>query len=116
MLRLELSNLIISHLDLSLVVHFVREDHDLHVGSRVLIDLVQPDRDALEALTISQIEDDNDAVGSFVVSIGDGAVALLASRVPNLQLDRALIDLQRAEAEIDADRADVVLLEAIILQ
>ena len=103
-------------MDFSLVIHFVGENHDFYVTTGVFFDLIQPDWDTLEALTIRQIKDDNNTVGSLVVSVSDCAVAFLACCVPDLKFDSALIDLQRAEAEVYADRADVVLLEAIVLK
>ena len=115
MLRLELSDLVISDLYFRLVIHFVRKDHDFDFTARVFLDFVQPDRNTLEALTVCQIKDNNDAISALVVSISDGAVAFLSSRIPNLQLYGALVDLQCAESEIHANRADVVLLEAIVL-
>ena len=81
----------------------------------MLLYLLEPVGYAEEALPVGEVEDDDDAVGALVVGVGDGAVALLARRVPNLKFDRALVDGQRAEAEVDADRADVVLLEAVVL-
>ena len=56
-----------------------------------------------------------DAVSALVVGVGNSAVSLLASGVPNLQLDCAVVDLEGAEAEVHADRANVVLLKAVVL-
>ena len=114
-LLLELLDLLVCHLYICFIIHFIREDHDLDVTARVLLDLVQPDGDAEKALAVGQIEDDDYAIGAFVVRIRDGAVALLSRRVPNLQLDRALVDLECAEAEVDPNSANVILLETIIL-
>lgn len=115
MLLLKLLNLFIGDLNLGFIVHFVRENHDLDVRPGVLVNLIEPDGDALEAFAVGQVEDDDDAVSALVIRVRDRAVALLACRVPNLQLDRRLVDLHRAEAEIHPDRADVVLLEAVVL-
>ena len=81
----------------------------------MLLYLAEPDRDAQEALPVRHVENNDDAVSTFVVGIGDCAVALLAGSVPNLQLDRRLVDLEGAEAEVHSDCAQVVLLKAIIL-
>ena len=111
----ELGNLLVSHLYICLVVHFVSEHHYLHVTARVLLDFSEPDRYAEEALAVGQVENDDDAVGALVIRVRDCPVPLLARRVPNLQLYRALVDLQRSEPEVNSDRADVVFLEAVVL-
>ena len=112
---LKLLYLLVTHLNLRLVIHLVGEDHDFDLGARVFLNLIKPHGYAQEALPISQVEDDDNAVGALVVGICDSPVAFLSCRVPNLQLDRALVDLQGSEAEVDTDCADVVLLEAVIL-
>ena len=114
MLLLELLNFFIRHLDLRLIVHFVSEDHYLDITARVFLNLTEPDRYAEEALAVGQVKDYNDSISALVVRVRDGSVSLLAGRVPNLQLDRALVDLQCAETEVYPDRANVVLLEAVI--
>ena len=111
----ELGDLLVCHLHVRLVIHFVSEHHYLHVTARVLIDLTKPDRYAEETLAIGEVEDDDDAVSTLVIGVRNCAVPFLACRVPDLQLDRALVYLQRSEPEVDSDRADVVLLEAVIL-
>ena len=115
MFRLELSNLFISDLDLCLIVHFVGEAHDLNVTARVLFDFGEPDRNAQETLLVGQVKHHDDAIGTFVVGVCDCAVPLLTRSVPDLKLDRRLVDLKGAEAEIDSNRAQVVFLEAVIL-
>ena len=81
----------------------------------MFLDLVQPDWDAKKTFTVCQIEDDDYAIGALVVCVRDCPIPLLSRRVPNLQLDSALIDLECAEAEVDPNSANVILLEAIIL-
>ena len=82
----------------------------------MFLDLIQPYGNAEEALTVGQVEDDNDSVGTLVISISDRSIAFLSSCIPNLQLDRALVNLKCAEPEVDTNSANVVLLEAIILK
>ena len=81
----------------------------------MFLDLAEPDRDAKEALSVGHVEDHDDPIGALVVRIRDRAVPLLPRCVPNLQLNRALIDLEGSEAEIDTNSAKVVFLEAVIL-
>ena len=82
----------------------------------MFLDLIQPDGNAEEALTVGKVKDDNDSVGTLVISISDRSIAFLSSCIPNLQLDRALVNLKCAEPEVDTNSANVVLLEAIILK
>ena len=114
-LLLKLLDFLVCHLYICFIVHFISENHDFDVTSWVFLDLVQPDWDAKKTFTVGQIEDNNYAIGSLVVRICDGPVPLLSSSVPNLQLDSALIDLESAEAEVDPNSANVILLEAVIL-
>jgi len=93
MLGLELRDFFICNLHLCFIVHLVCEHHYFHIRARVLIDLTEPDWNAKEAFSVGEVENDNDSVGTLVVGIGDGAVPFLASCVPDLQLDRGLIDL-----------------------
>ena len=72
--------------DLSSVVHiaFVAEDHLLHVGAGVLLDIPDPVLDVVETLLVGNIVDQHDAHGPTVIGRGDGAEPLLTSRVPYL--------------------------------
>ena len=81
----------------------------------MFLDLVQPNWDAKKTLTIGQIEDNDYAIGALVVRIRNGSVPLLSCCIPYLKFDSALIDLECAEAEVDPNRANVILLEAIVL-
>ena len=83
-LLLELGNLVVCDLDLSFFVHLVGEAHDLHIGTCMLLDLIQPDWDAKETLSVCQVKDNNDAVSALVISISERTVSLLSRRVPNL--------------------------------
>ena len=51
----------------------------------------------LEGLTVGRVIHYDDAVRAAVVAAGDGAEALLPRRVPNLQLDRLALQLDRAD-------------------
>ena len=81
----------------------------------MFLDLVQPDWNTKEALPVGQVKDHNDSVSTLVIGVGDGSIAFLPCCVPNLQLDRALVDLKCAETEVNTDSANVVFLEAVIL-
>ena len=81
----------------------------------MFLDLIEPYWYTEEALAIGQIEDHDDAVSTLVICIRDRTVALLPRSVPYLELNRRLIDLHCPESEIHPDRANVVLLKAIVL-
>ena len=81
----------------------------------MLVNLVEPHWDAKETFPVGQVKDNDDTICALIVGIGDCAIAFLASRVPNLQLNCTLIDLKSSEAEVDANRTNVVFLETIIL-
>jgi len=116
MLLLELSDLVISDLDLGLIVHFVGVDHNFDVGARMFLYFIKPYRNTQEAFSVRQVKNHDYPVCTLVVCISDSSVSFLTRRVPNLKLDSALIDLQRSESEVDANGANVVFLKAVILQ
>lgn len=68
----------------------------------------------LERLRVCHVIDHNDAMRSAVVAASDGAEALLASGVPNLQLDRLAVELDRTNLEVHADGGDVGLRVRIV--
>ena len=60
----------------------------------------------VEAPLIRHIVDKQNAHGAAVVGRRDGAEALLAGRVPYLQLDALAVKLDGADLEVDADGGD----------
>ena len=76
----------------------------------MLFDLAEPVLYVLEGLFVVDGVGDDDAVDAFVVSGGDGLEAglrgglpLLAGRVPDVELDGVLFDVERLDFEVDAD-------------
>ena len=53
----------------------------------MLINLLEPVVEVEEGLSIEEVEDEYDTICSFVVSICDGPIPLLSSRIPNLKLN-----------------------------
>ncbi len=82
----------------------------------MFLHLCHPAIDVDEALFVANIEDNNDSVSSFVVSVGDSAVPFLACGVPYLEFNCGFVDLQSSEAEINTNCRDVVFLEAVVLE
>jgi len=85
--------LALGRLDLTVVVGalgnvgLVAHQQLVDVLARVLVDLGEPPDDVVERRAVGHIVHDDDAVRAAVVSAADRAEALLARRVPNLQLD-----------------------------
>lgn len=77
-------------------IGFVADQKLVDILRGVSIDFVQPLFDIVEGLLIRNVVDDNDPVRASVVRGSNGSEALLASGVPDLKLDRFLIQLDRA--------------------
>ena len=88
---------------LSSVVHvaLVPEDHLLHIGAGVLLDVSDPVLDVIETLLVGDVIHQHDAHGAPVVGRGDRPEPLLARRVPDLQLDLFTVKLYCADLEVD---------------
>lgn len=68
----------------------------------MLIYLLEPIGNVVESSLISAIVNQDDPHGSLVVSLCDGAEPLLASCVPDLQLDPLIIDINFLNFEVYA--------------
>eukprot|EP00429_Kryptoperidinium_foliaceum_P114298 CAMPEP_0176317086 /NCGR_PEP_ID=MMETSP0121_2-20121125/69064_1 /TAXON_ID=160619 /ORGANISM="Kryptoperidinium foliaceum, Strain CCMP 1326" /LENGTH=264 /DNA_ID=CAMNT_0017659311 /DNA_START=231 /DNA_END=1022 /DNA_ORIENTATION=- len=75
----------------------------------ILVDLLDPMAHVLERLPVRHVVDDDDALRAAVVAAGDGAEALLPSCVPDLQPAHLAVEVQRANLEVHADGAHVLL-------
>ena len=88
----------------------------------MLLNLTHPVIDALITLLICGVIDNDDSVRSLVIGRSDGFEALLACRVPDLQLDCLAVNLQCADFlrlfeshEVDADGWHEVVREGVVL-
>ena len=99
-----------SALQIGLVAHQDASD----VVLSVLFNFAHPGVNGVEGVAVSDVVDDNDAVGSLVVAGSNGLEALLASRVPNLELANLVVHVDSADLEVDADRGHEVLLELVV--
>jgi len=70
--------------------------------------------DVVEGFLVGDVVDDDDAVGAAIVRGCDGAEALLARRVPDLQLYRFPVQFNGANFEVDADGGDVRLRVSVV--
>jgi hypothetical protein len=77
-------------------VALVDETVDAVIG-RVLLGFFHPvSENVLEGSGDSDIIDQNDSIGSFIVRLSNASKSLLASSIPNLQFDIAIIDVHRS--------------------
>jgi hypothetical protein len=84
---------------IALVAH--QHNHNIRVG--MIPQLLQPPRHILVRLVFADIVHEQRTHSTTVVSGGDGAVAFLPRRIPDLGLDGLVVDLDAAGCELDAD-------------
>lgn len=84
-------------------IALVTHKHDDNVGVGMVAQLLQPPRHILICLVLADVVDKQSADCATVVCRRNGAVALLACRVPDLGLDGLGVDLDGAGGELDAD-------------
>lgn len=84
-------------------IALVSNQHDDDIGVGVVSELLKPSCDVLVGLVLADVVYKKGTDGATVVCGGDGAIALLASRVPDLCLDRLGINLDRPGSKLDAD-------------
>lgn len=73
-----------------------------------------PVLNGIERLFVSYIIHEDEAHGSTVISGCDGAIALLSSRVPDLQLDTLIIPEHGLDLEVNANSADKSRRERVV--
>eukprot|EP00303_Exanthemachrysis_gayraliae_P009107 CAMPEP_0206003608 /NCGR_PEP_ID=MMETSP1464-20131121/3468_1 /ASSEMBLY_ACC=CAM_ASM_001124 /TAXON_ID=119497 /ORGANISM="Exanthemachrysis gayraliae, Strain RCC1523" /LENGTH=533 /DNA_ID=CAMNT_0053376987 /DNA_START=147 /DNA_END=1744 /DNA_ORIENTATION=+ len=102
------------HLALGGEVALVAHEELVDVLRSVPVNLVQPRLDVLEGLRVGHVVHHDDAVGTAVVAARDGAEALLARGVPDLQLDGLAVELDGADLKVHADGRDVRLRVSVV--
>ena len=80
----------------------------------MLVDFFQPVVKVQEWLSVEQVEHQDDTVCTFVVSIGNGSIPFLTSRIPNLKFDFLAIVPQRPKSEVDTYGWDIILIELVV--
>lgn len=65
--------------------------------------LLQPPGHVLEREALADVVDEQSTDGAPVVGRGDGAIPFLARGIPDLRLDRLVVDLDRPRGKLDAD-------------
>ncbi len=99
---------------LAVLITLVANDHLLDVGRGVVLNVAHPVLDVLETALGRDVVDEEDAHGAAVVGGGDGPKALLAGRVPNLELDALAVEVDDADLEVDPDRGDERVVEGVL--
>eukprot|EP00356_Strombidium_inclinatum_P008278 CAMPEP_0170493682 /NCGR_PEP_ID=MMETSP0208-20121228/14210_1 /TAXON_ID=197538 /ORGANISM="Strombidium inclinatum, Strain S3" /LENGTH=128 /DNA_ID=CAMNT_0010769633 /DNA_START=334 /DNA_END=717 /DNA_ORIENTATION=+ len=98
-------------------IHFVTGEHDEHLvdvteGLGVLHPLV----DALEGLAVGDVVSDDNGLAVFDVGGDQTLEFLLASCVPEVERDDAVLDVHFLSDEVDADGGAVVVFELVVLE
>ena len=83
-------------------VALVGHQHLRNILAGVLVYLLEPVLDVSEGLLVGAVVDQDDAHGSLVVGLRDGAEPLLASSVPHLQLHALLVHVDLLDFEVNA--------------
>lgn len=98
-----------------LQIAFVAHQQNLSFWRARIFYFCVPVRDGIfEGLFISDIKDDHECMCATVVWAGNGPEALMASGVPNLQLDLVAIERKWLEPKVNADRSQEDLAELVI--
>jgi hypothetical protein len=87
--------------DLVRLVTFVSHEYFGHVGSGMLINLLQPILDVIESLLVSAVVHQNDAHRPLVVSLSDSPESLLSCCVPHLQLNLLIVHVDLLYFEVN---------------
>jgi hypothetical protein len=96
-------------------IALVADKDSRNVVRSVLLDFAHPGLDSGEALSVGDVVGDYDTVGTLVVARCDRLEALLASSVPDLQLDSLCVDVNGANLEIYSNGWHEVVCENIVL-
>ena len=92
-------------LDLSvgLKIGFVTNKKLDNVFVSVLVDFGKPVLNILERLSVSDIVDEDDTMGTLVIRSSDGFKSLLSGGVPDLKFDGVSSSFEGSDLEIDTD-------------
>lgn len=84
-----------------------------NIGISMIPQLLQPPRDVLISLLLGDVIDEQRTHRASVVGRGDSTVTFLARGIPNLRLDRLVIDLDATRGKLDADGGLAVQVELV---
>lgn len=102
----------------SLLTHvtLVADEYLIHTLRGILLRIPNPIAHIIEGPLIGHIIDEEDAHGTPIVGIGDGAEALLSRRIPNLQLDALALQFHGANLEVNANGGDETGCEGVVAE
>lgn len=95
-------------------VALIANEHDRHIGVAVLLDFLQPSGEMGEGIPPRDVVDEECARRTAIVRTRNTLERFLASRVPDLQLDVLLLDLDGASTKLDSDGQIVLLTEPLV--
>ena len=96
-------------------IHLIANEHDEAVLLGILLNLLEPHWDMIERVAVGDIVHQKGTDGPAVVRRGDGTIALLSGRIPNLRLDKLIVlNLNRLGCEFDTNGTLRVLIELIL--
>ncbi len=100
----------------SLIIHvaLVAHNHLDNVLVGVLVNIAQPLANAVEGLAVGDVVDEHDAHRAAIIRRRDRVEALLARRVPDLQLDLLAIQIDGLHLEVDANGRDERGVERVV--
>lgn len=104
------------------IVAFVDKAKDVLIAICILFGFLDPKLlQVLKWFRIVNITDQNNCIGAFIIRFGNSSEPFLPSRVPNLQLNKLLTDIQRPviiknllKSEINANGRNVTFLKTVI--
>lgn len=95
-------------------VGFVADKDARDVVLRKLFNLGHPSVNSVEGVTVRDVVNHNDSVGSLVVRRGDSLESFLSSCVPNLEFADFVVRVDSSDLEVDADSWLEILLKLIV--
>jgi hypothetical protein len=103
------------YLSFALQVYFVSNKDLAHIVVSKLVDFLHPLAHIFEGFTLGDVVDDDDAVGTSVVTRSQRPKSFLSSRVPDLQFNVLIIHLDRLYLEVDTNGVKEILVEGVFL-
>lgn len=107
-------DLVLGHLPTVHQVALIPDQEEDRILFSIRLHLIHPKfADIVEAEWVGEIKDQEDTLAAPVVGTGDGPKAFLPGRVPDLELDIFVINLDGLEAEVNSDSREVVLRKLV---
>lgn len=114
MLLSEPLSLLCADLSPGVEVRLVSDKHDCHIRVAILSDFFEPSRQMGEGVSPRDVVHQKSSGRTTIVRTSDALERLLASSVPDLELNVLFVDLDGAGAKLDSDRQVMLLSEALV--